>query len=389
MSVNELLCGCAFPIDDPEASVRLGGLSVETIDWSTVPALLAQHGLTILAASHLETVRRHIPPTVWNTIQCAALRARALALVMSAELLRLLRALTAAGVSTLSFKGPLLGLDAYGDLAARPFDDLDLLVYPHDMNTAITTLGRLDYASSYCFSPAQDRWFRHVDGDYPLIHKSSGILVELHLRVTSRRFGPGINTDNLWRRRHTVQVAGESVAVLSADDQLYLCLLHGAKHRWERLEWLASVNALLKHRGGDVSALLDGPHVEARAVLLGCQLAHELLGAPLHVETAKAIAADSTVMRLAREARLHMFDRQPLTDQQDTAGKLWFNYRIAHGVLARVRFGSRWMFWPSPEDWEAITIPDPLFSLYRIVRPARLMWRYVRPIVGISGRANG
>ena len=389
MNVDQLLCACAFPSHDPEASARIGDLPGTTIDWSTVPALLTRHGLTILAASHLEAARRHIPPMVWNAIQSAAMRARISALEMSAELLRLLRALTAAGVSTLPFKGPLLGLDAYGDLAARPFDDLDLLVRACDMDTAIATLNRLGYTSSYGFTPAQDRWFRHVDGDYPLVHKTTGILVELHLRAVSRRFGPDIDTGDLWSRRRVLHVAGESVPVLSTDDQLYLCLLHGAKHRWERLEWLASTSVLLKHRGGNVSTLLAHPDVEARAVLLGCQLAHQLLGTPLHTETSAAIAADPIVMRLASEARRHIFDRHAHTDQRDTAGKLWFNYRIARGVPARVRFGSRWTFWPSPEDWTAITIPDALFPLYRIARPARLIWKYIHPTTGARGPADG
>jgi hypothetical protein len=373
-------------VSDPAAALELRQLPLETIEWEAIPRRLVIHGLSILAASHLSTVRHAVPAATWNRIQNQALAARASALALAAELTRILRALEADAVDALPFKGPLLGLDAYGDLAARPFDDLDLLVRPRDLDRAMLTLTRMGYESQYHFTRRRDAWFRRVDGDYPMVHAHTSTLVELHARAVSRRFGWGLGTDDLWRRHGVQHVGDNAVAVLSDDDRFYLYVVHGAKHRWERLEWLASTAALLGRRSGDVSALLQPPYRLRRAVLLACHLAHTLLGAPLADTTVSAIGDDPTVIALSAEVRRHMFSDRRDDSRDDTAAKLRFNWRLAAGWGQRIAYLYRWCTWPSPEDWMTMSIPDPLFFLYRLTRPARLLWQYARP--GMGARAG-
>jgi hypothetical protein len=74
---------------------------------------------------------------------------------------------------------------------------------------------------------------------------------------------------------------------------------------------------------------------------------------------------------------------------RDTAGKLYFNLRLGRGVVTRARFCYRWICWPSPEDWEHLPLPDPLFFGYRLTRPLRLAWRYARrPLTPAGGRVS-
>ena len=383
---QRLLCACARR---PDASVT--PLPLEAIDWSSLPPLLVRHGLLALAATHLSAVRERIPASVWREIHTAAPRARADALALSAELLRIVREFSDAGVDVLPYKGPLLAWEAYGDLGVRPFADLDLLTRPQDLERAATVLRTLGYRPTYAFPPACANWFRRVDGDYPFVHAGTDSLVELHVRALSRRFGPEPATEDLWRRRRTLNLAGTVVPAPRADDVLYLQLVHGAKHRWERLEWIASTAELLRIRNGDVSALLDGSYPNTRAVLLGCLLAHRLLGAPLDAGAAALIARDRTVRRLAAEVPRHLFREAGADDAGpgDTAAKLWFNFRLQRGGVARARFLYRWVAWPSPEDWEHLRLPRSMFFLYRILRPIRLLWRYARPSARPEGRNDG
>jgi hypothetical protein len=377
-AADRLLCACAHSVNDAAAARQLRQLPLESIEWEAMPRRFVIHGLTILAASHLATVRHAVPPATWNQIHAQALAARASALALVAELTRILHALEADSVDALPFKGPLLGLDAYGDLAARPFVDLDILVSPEDLDRAMATLTRLGYEAQYRFSPARDAWFRRVDGDYPMVHTGTSTLVELHGRAVSRRFGWGLPTADLWRRRAAQPLGDTVLPVLCDDDRFYLYVVHGAKHRWERLEWLASTTALLQRRGGDVSALLRPPYRHRRAVLLACHLAHELLGAPLSDATASAIGEDPAIVSFSAEVRRHIFSDRRDDGHDDTAGKLWFNWRLAGGWGQRIGYLYRWCTWPSPEDWNAMSIPDPFFFLYRLTRPARLLWQYAR-----------
>lgn len=387
---QRLLCACARRAEDTTDRPLIASLSRESIDWPSFPALLVRHGLQALAVAHLTAVRDRMPESVWREIHAGAMAARAAALALSAELFRILEHCAGAGIETLPYKGPLLGWEAYRDLGARPSIDLDLLIRPIDLEATSAILDRLGYQPSYHFSSAPARWFRSVDGDYPFEHRDTGGLVELHVRAMSRRFGPDPTTAELLARARVATVSGRRVVLPGTDDLLYLQVVHGAKHRWERLEWVAATAELLRARGGDVSTLFRAPYPNARAVLLGCRLAHHLLDAPVDVETAARFAADRAATRLADDAVRRLFAADRTTDESpdDTAAKLWFNFRLQRGPIARSRFLQRWIFWPSPEDWERFRLPNAMFFAYRLTRPCRLLWRYARRVPHHQRRAR-
>lgn len=372
----ELLRALARAELDAPAAARLAAAAGAPIDWVALPGLLARHGLMVFAARHLSYVRDRVPAVVWDLVQAQAHGVRGTALAMTGELLRILAVFDACSVAVLPFKGPVLAWRAYQDLGARPFTDLDLLVHPRDVNAAATALVALGYASNYELSGARDAWFRRVDGDYPFVHPATGYLVELHARVASRRFGGGPTTDALWRRRETLAIAGRSIAVLGADDAFLVQALHGGKHRWERLEWVAAVADLLRRRDGDVGSVMARAGAAERAVLLACAVAADWLNAPLTADVEAHRRRDPEVAALAAAAWRHVVGDTTDDGPPETAAKLLFNWRIQRGVLARARFAYRWAAWPSPEDWEAVRLPDPLFFGYRAIRPLRLLGRY-------------
>lgn len=375
----ELLCAVARADLDAEAAARLDDAAARLDDWDALPDLLARHGLTVLGARHLEHVRDRVPVDTWEEIQRRARTAHATSLALAGELRRIVDAFDARDLPLLPFKGPVLAWRAYRDLGMRPFVDLDLLVRPLDVPAAVAALGALGYLPAHRFTNRQDAWFRRVDGDYTFVHPDTDGLVELHARAISLRFEGMPPVESLWARRVFVPLAGRPVPALHDDDCFLLQALHGGKHRWERLEWVAAVSELLRQRGGDVASVLAYAPGARRAVLLACAVAARWLHAPLSVETRTQCARDPSVERLAATAWRRIVSNA-VDDEgpEETAGKLGFNWRLQRGPGARVRFAYRWVFWPSPEDWEFLPLPDGLFFAYRLVRPLRLIGRYGR-----------
>ncbi|HEY5219299.1 MAG TPA: nucleotidyltransferase family protein [Gemmatimonadaceae bacterium] len=359
-----------------EAVVGLTRAAAQVGDWRRIPALLARHGLETLAVQRLARVRDQVPADIWEIIAQRAQERRAVSLAMTAELRRIMHELDSREIPTITLKGPALAWQAYRDFGARPFVDLDIMVPPKDVAAAGAVLATLGYQPEYHFTDAQDRWFRDVDGDYPYVHEATQLLVELHVRPMSRRFGGMPRDSVLWIRREFVPFAGQSIAVLSADDAFLLQALHGAKHRWERMEWVAAVSALLQQRDGDVAAVLCSAPRARRAVLLACTVASAWLETPLSDSTRAECIRDPVVARLAEQAWHHVVAEATDEGTVGTATKLAFNFRVQRGVTARMRFVYRWVFWPSPEDFEWLRLPDWLFFVYRAVRPLRLLGRY-------------
>ncbi|HET7234585.1 MAG TPA: nucleotidyltransferase family protein [Longimicrobium sp.] len=357
------------------AGGEAGDIDASGLDGARLLALAERHRMIPLLHRHLRDAGLPAPLAGDLRARNAAEVHRALRLAGEAR--RLLDALGAAGIEALVYKGPALAVQAYGDLSLRSFVDLDLLVRPDDIPRSMTVLAEAGYDGALAMSPAQERCFRRVDGDYPLVHRQTGTLVELHARVSSLRFGMAIDTDALIRRSRNIPVGGGEVRTLGDDDLLLVLFVHGAKHRWKRLEWLAAIAALLGAGRGDVSRVLaEAAELRARrTVLLGLHLAHSLLHAPVSGEVTREIAADDGIQALAAEAVERMFEAEP-GEGADTRGNLRFNLRLRDGAVDRARYAARWLFGPTPEDWKWKPLPDALFPLYRLLRPLRLLARH-------------
>lgn len=319
--------------------------------------------------------RPDTPPELVRALSAgAAANARA-ALGLARELRRLTGALEAAGIGAAAYKGPALAVRAYGDLALRTYSDVDLLVCPADVPRAAALLEEAGYRPAHDFPPHAEALFRRIDGDYPFAHGATGRLVELHCRVSSLRFGADLPTRALLARARPVALGGGAVPAL-ADDDLFLALcLHGAKHRWARLEWLAAPAAVAVRAALPLEALLERAAAlhARRAFLLAVHLMRETLGLPLPPPVAAAIRREPGLDALAAEARGLWF-----ADGEDdaTAANLGFNLRLQDDAAARARFAARWLLVPSPEDWAWVRLPEPLAPLYRVLRPLRLALRY-------------
>jgi hypothetical protein len=348
------------------------------MDWNAFASLAEAHGLLPLVDHVLRAAGVPHP-----------LHARATERVrgtfhLTGELLALSDAFEAAGVVAVPYKGPVLALQAYGSLAMRQFTDLDVLVRPGEMERASAVLHARGYEPAYQFTPVQDALFRRVDGDYPFAHPETGVLVEVHTRVSSRRFLAELETDDLVAGARPLALGGREVPALATEDLLLVLAVHGSKHRWYRLEWVVGIAALLRRHPVDWPALLErAARAHAlRVLLLALVLARDLAGARLPPAVAERADADRVVARLAGQVLREMFALH--ADPEETRGNLLFNLRAKDGWVDRARYAARWAIIATPEDWSAVPLPDVLFPLYTLVRPLRLLARY-----GVRRRGGG
>ncbi|HEX6370126.1 MAG TPA: nucleotidyltransferase family protein [Longimicrobium sp.] len=388
---HALLLAVACAAADPEQGPEHGVHGVDGVDWDAFLALAARSRL--LSHAHLLLAARgEVPDAVRARLRAEFLANGHLALALSAELRRLIGAMADEGARAVAYKGPALAVRAYGHLALRTYSDLDLLVASEDAATAARVLEAGGYVPAHRLSPAQDAVFRRTDGDYPYHHPRTAVLVELHCHVSSARFCVPLPTAELIARARPVAIGGGEVPAL-ADDDLFLALcLHGAKHRWSRLEWLAAAAALALRARLDVDSILARASIigARRTVLLALLLMRDALRITLPPSIDRSIAADPVLPALAAEARALWFADDPgtstpapthsptdaLAELDDTAANLRFNYRLREGVADRARYAARWLFTPSPEDWAWARLPDALSPLYRALRPLRLGVRY-------------
>src|SRR6266853_6190857 len=111
-----------------------------------------------------------------------------------------------------------------------------------------------------------------------------GISIDVHWRLTPRFYTIQIDPTILWRHRTSITLAGSELPSLTPEALLLLLAVHGAKHCWESLGWLADVAWFLNAQPD-----LDWKHAMAlareskceRPFLLCSSLVREIFESPV------------------------------------------------------------------------------------------------------------
>ncbi|MCL6481109.1 MAG: nucleotidyltransferase family protein [Firmicutes bacterium] len=356
------------------------------VDWDGLILLAERHGLLPLLNEHLARCAPDLLPPYWQPFVARYVEATAVSgLELTAELVRVVAALAEQSITVVPYKGPVAAALLYGNLALRVFGDLDLLVRERESVAAGAVLERLGYHATFGSDLTQPR--RHgAPGQYAFRHPERRHLVELHTEATLRYFPVRVDFDEFWSRLQPAPIGAARFETLAPEDLLLFLCVHGAKDFWERLAWIADVAQLVRrHPGLDWEAALARAerYGAGRIVRLGLALAQQLLEAPLPAAVAAHVRADAAAGSLVQQITRELFAETSSFEQ--LVRRFWFRVRL-HGRLGGgLRYAARLLFQPTEVDWEAVRLPRPLYALYYLLRPARLVWRYG---TGVMGRAR-
>ncbi len=242
----ELLLLCARRQIGADTSKRILAIASGQPDWNALLAAASEHTLTSLVCKNLQDCAPAALPAPWRErfarsyFECSCRN-----LALTAELFRVLAALESCGVSATPYKGPVLAAQAYGDVALREFSDLDIIVPQRQIVAAHEALLDLGFCPEIAaIEPSQSP--RRTPGQYAY-RNGAGTpwkLVELHTERTLRYFPAALDLQALCTRRQPITLAGRQVLTFSAEDTLLLLSVHGSKHLWDRLSWIADIAAL-------------------------------------------------------------------------------------------------------------------------------------------------
>lgn len=372
---KRLLIACARTQMTAAAAQQIHEITSAPLDWDYLLRAAAENSVLPLLALHLPAVA----PGAFSTEQFARLKGAARAagirsLQLSAELIRVVNALRAENVLALPYKGPVIAMQAYGDLALREFEDLDVIVPQRDMARANQVLLALKYSPKFPWIFDQSAV---VPGEYNYYDRERRIIVELHTEFTLRHFPVVPNLGEMSKSAETVMIGGHAVATFGAEDTLVLLCIHGSKDFWERISWIADVSEFVQR-----SKELDWSRVferaaESRAMRmlnLGLALASRLLGAPLSGEVRARVDGDATGLAVAKQIESRLLAKE--VSGRSAAQSFRYRRQMVPGALGSWRYGLRLATAPAEEDWNMVPLPRVLSPLYVVLRPFRLFRKY-------------
>lgn len=239
---------CVWPQDGTR--IRMAArLDPEGTD---VVAAARRHRVAGLVARGLALAGISLGPEADETLAADVTADTRRSLAQAGETVRLQRLLDSRGFDNLVFKGAVLAAASYGDVGIKRAKDIDLLIEEADVAAVIALLASEGYVPAHPrFGEPEwlKRYVKHYK-DLPVIHRVSGIVVEVHWRLF---YNPQLFPDvSLGDDFDVVPMGGVPVRTFPREVLYgYLCV-HGSVHGWSRLKWAAELQSLLA-RGDSAS----------------------------------------------------------------------------------------------------------------------------------------
>lgn len=375
---KQLLSYCARTQITPEIAAGIRKILAGPVDWDYLLWEAEENSITPLIERHLSAVAPGAaPPTAQEQLKktCRANTVRCL--YLTAELINILRLFQSQNIPVIPYKGPVLAAQAYGDVALREFEDLDIILRQSDIPKAHEIVVSLGYKPKFDWILSPGAAASLVPGEYNYRDEARRAMVELHTEITLRHFPVKPDLDAFIRNLTPVKLSDRDVLTFTAEDLLPMLCIHGSKDFWERLSWIADLNELVQsHPALDWDRVLRfaQPLHAARMLNLGLALAVTVLGLSLPPEVSARVHSDHVAGQVAGEVRERLMARPFRT--LDAAGRFRFRKRMLVEKLLGWRYAMRLAVVPSEDDWQMVRLPGALAPLYIALRPLRLLQKY-------------
>ncbi|HSZ63464.1 MAG TPA: nucleotidyltransferase family protein [Terriglobales bacterium] len=399
----EFLCILATTNLSPERRARIANWNLASLDWPKFTSQAEHHGVLPLAARNLleidsAALTARLPSEIARELQLAYDANLRRNLWFASEMLRIQQHFESKQLQAIPYKGPVLAQTAYGDLTLRRFSDLDFLISSADFIRAKQALDEIGYHPSSEMTPSVERFWLRKGNERMFDGPAGKYLVELQWAILPHfyavdsahdrhrndprrndRRANDLAVENLIARARRATVADQQVPSLSAEDNLLVLCLHAAKHLWMRLIWLTDIAQTFRSE----APAIDHAQVLARASALGIVrilgvnfwLVKNLLHEQIPTWAEETIASDRSVPTLGQE----LAERLAASATYNFESTEYFRrlLKLRERPTDQAKYLWRLLSTPGQSDLAAVNLPESMFPLYRVVRLARLLKRFL------------
>lgn len=299
--------------------------------------------------------------------------------LLSVHLLTVCKALENAKFQYLAIKGPTLAQTLYNNVSMRQFSDIDILVDEKEILAISELLLTLDYRALLPLSLLKRNKFLELDNDFSFKHKKTGALLELHWKLFPERHQMPLDFTQLYQHAETVKLQNHLLTALSPEDNLLYLTLHGAKHIFERYEWVYDLHILI---GKSPEMDLEKIYLKAKRekietpFLLGLFLSQTLFGTvvPETLQNHKS----EYVQNLIDKTLDYYGQGFVFWDESDKKrARFLFLSELFPGKVSRTAWLFTSLFKTTPVDVITFNLPNQLSFLYPLLRPFRLFYKHL------------
>lgn len=370
----DFLIECCQQTPDP---IKLERFAAAMENWDALFDSAYMHGVFPLLFKALRGIEG-VNEAVMARLKNGNLQIARTNMMMTAELLSVIRLLDENGIRTIAIKGPVLSQIIHGDITQRQFSDLDLLVDRCDMHKSLELLEGIGYLSEHPIAFLKNTTLLKVGKDFPTTHVDKNVLIEFHWKLFLDRHIKKSKIDLFSDKNYHCMINNTSVETLELGALLLYLLLHGSKHYWERLEWIVDIDRLIRLHGDEIDwdalrTMAQDMEIEFM-VYLGLAVSHELLSTPLDEWIVSRINADHHLGQ-AREALVREIKSDTIKNEHtglvsiENLNKILLMKDDSNGWVRQYLLV---LFQIKELDVYMVNLPNFLSPLYYLIRLYRL-----------------
>jgi hypothetical protein len=369
------------PADRRSDAIRAA--AARTIDWPRFLGVVRRHQVVGLVNEGLTRAKVDAPPEIAREISVEAAMLVRENLAQARESLRLQRLFDDADLPVLFLKGASLAVLAFRNLGLRAGKDIDLLISDATLSAATALLLRVGYRrfDPPNISESQLRMLMPLRKDIGFVHQVTGLRIELHWRLF---LNPHAMSDASIMAEPRVVLVARSAGLRTLGEEdlfAYLCV-HGALHWWNRLKWLADINALLVAATEENIKRLVGAAEARGAGLATAQallLCRDIFGMPVPQQLLATFNNSATVRWLKATALNAISGGRGEKDPHD------IRFGTTRGSLSTLLVSQSWRYrlaemnlqLTNHTDVLTVPLPERLRFLYPLLRLPLWLRRHV------------
>jgi len=351
-------------------------LDTTALDWARVREVATNWDVLRIFVTHLGSAGAEtmVPQDILVEFKRESKQIAARNWFLIQEFLAIKTTLQELGIQPFVFKGPALGIQAYDHALARRFSDIDLVIRQDQVVAVIELMTQLGFQSTFRFTPNAKRHWAQSGRDFGFFR--DGLALDFHQRFVEGPRFLGLTAED-WLVSNDVQLESDTIRVFTPEMTVLALCIHGIRHTWTPLKFLADLAHfvhsqgqidwnLLRHRASRMGCL--------QIVAIGLHLANRVCGLQLP-------EAAQVVMVLTKRGRrlLNGYQRRATEIDPTIDAVILFHgvYDALDTLGYRLRYLAYFFLTPSLNDFDLVALPRPLHGLYVVIRPLRLAWRFI------------
>jgi len=351
-------------------------------DWDNFINLAYAHGVFPLLYQTLKHTdyKNLINEDIHTTMKLHYMNIVKENMLMTVELIKVIKLLEENGIEAIAFKGPTLAQMAYGDITLRQYADLDILVDEKMMQKIYNILIQNNYTSDNKLILLNNSNFYLLENDFIFYSPNKSVTIEIHWRLFRKNIAKHQKFSYYRNNTKNIILNKNNILTLSIEQELsYLCL-HGAKHAWERIEWINDIYYLINNNSDIIKwsqVIHHSKELEGTiALFVALNIIKSLysIKIPKHIET----NMNSAYINKLTDESIHLIQNHVNDSYVGYYKTIKFQSKLIENRFKRLQYIFTSYFAITRNDYIAFPLPSYLNLLYYIVKPIRIFYKILK-----------